>query len=753
MLKYGIGNILNGRVGLALSVSLLALTPALALAQQTAEAQDSAAPATATQLDPIVLTALPEGEPPATGTIGLPTAPYAGGQVAVQARIGALGNADVARAPFRVTGYTSKLIRDQQARTVADVTLNEPSVRQDAPSFSERDAFFIRGFSVTNLDTLYDGLPYIANPRRSPLEGIEQVDILMGPTALAIGGVGRVGGTINLIPKRAGDEPLTRLTTSVMSDSQVWTHLDVARRFGPRNEWGVRANASYRNGDTALDHNSAEVGVATLGLDYRGDNLRASLDLNHSTQNIDAPTSLFNAAAPGIDFPSAPSGSVNTSNPFEYHDSSHNMVAGRVEYDIQPNTTIYAAAGASRYREDFLTSNYTIINNNGDATNEFGFNPQEIKGFSGEFGLRTEFVTGEIKHRLTLSAAASVNENNRGEFNPRTLNFPSYQTNIYNPVYLPNGSVDTTGLPRANNLIPFADVRTTSIAVSDTLSFHEDRVQLTFGGRYQKVRTRGFNTRPGIPGAPVGEQNYFYEDSAFTPAIAASVQVTDGLSLYANYVEALTEGPMAPGSAVNSGELFPAVVNRQREIGLKYNLGTVALGATLFEIRQPNGLTDPATNVFSVSGRQVNRGLELSVAGEPLDGMRLLGGVTFMDAKLDKTQDGAFDGNRVTGVPKTAISLYGEYDAPWIAQDFTLTGRLVYSGSTYYDRANTQKVSDWTRLDLGARYSMARANGAPIEFRANIENVLDENYWASSARGFLSTGAPRSYAVSASIQF
>lgn len=749
----GIGHIFYGRIGLALGVSLLALSPVLAQAQQAAGAQDPAVPAGVTRLEPIVLTASPEGEPPATGTIGLPPAPYAGGQVAVQARIGALGNQDVARAPFRATGYTSTLIRDQQARSLADVTRNEPSVRQDAPTFSERDSFFIRGFSVTNLDTLYDGLPYIANPRRSALEGIEQVDVLMGPTALAIGGVGRVGGTINLIPKRAGDEPLNRLTTSFLSDSQLWTHLDLARRFGPRNEWGVRANASYRKGDSALDHNSTEVGVATLGLDYRGDNLRASLDLNHSTQNLDAPTSLFNAAAPGIDFPSAPSGSINTSNPFEYHDSTHNMVAGRVEYDIQPNTTIYAAAGASRYREDFLTSNYTITNSNGDATNEFGFNPQQIQGFSGEVGLRTEFSTGQINHRLTLSAAASLNENNRGEFNPRTLNFPSHPTNIYDPVYLPDGSVDTSGLPRANDLIPFADVRTTSIAISDTLSFQDDRVQLTFGGRYQKVRTRGFNTRPGIPGAPVGEQNYYAEDSAFTPAIAASVQVSDGLSLYANYVEALTEGPMAPASAVNGGELFPAVVNRQREVGLKYDLGTVALGATLFEIRQPNGLTDPATNVFSVSGLQVNRGLELSVAGAPQDGLRLLGGVTFMDAKVQKTQDGAFDGNRVTGVPKTAISLYGEYDAPWIAPDLTLTGRLVHSGSTYYDRANTQKVSDWTRLDLGARYSLARANGAPIEFRANIENVLDENYWASSARGFLSTGAPRTYAVSASFQF
>lgn len=723
---------------LFLGVSIIAALPALGQAQQAR--------------DPILLDEITLNAARATGTIGQPGAPYAGGQVATGTRIGALGQRDPRRAPFRVTGYTESLIRDQQARSLGDVTLNEPSVRQDAPTFSERDSYFIRGFSVTNLDTLFDGLPYLANPRRSSLDGIAQVEVLMGPTALANGGVGRIGGTINLIPKRAEDAPLTRLTATALSDSQLWTQLDVGRRFGPGKEWGVRANASWRAGDTALDNNTTEIGVGTLGLDYRGDRLRATLDVTHNNQNLDAPTSLFNAAVPGIEIPDAPDGSINTGNPFEYHDSSHSMVAGRVEYDIRPDTTIYGAAGISRYREDFLTSNYEIQNEAGDALNYLGYNPQEIRGLSGEIGLRTQFQTGGIGHQLSISAAASLNESNRGEFNPRLLPFPVNPTNIYDPDFLPGGSVDVSGLPRADGLIPFADLRTTSIAISDTMSLAQDRVQLTFGGRYQKMRTRRFNTLPGNPEFPVGEQNFFAEDEAFTPAVAASVQLTDQLSVYGNYVEALTEGPVAPTVAVNAGEIFPAVVNRQREIGLKYDTGRVALGATLFEIRARNGITDPATGIFGVDGEQRNRGLELSVAGTPMDGLRLLGGVTFMDAELTRTQDGAFDGNDVPGVPGEAVSLYAEYDLPSV-QNLTLTGRLIYNGATWYDQANSQEVDGWTRIDLGARYGMTLSNGTPLELRAGIENLLDENYWASSARGFLSAGAPRTYAVSASVAF
>ncbi|KSV62133.1 hypothetical protein N183_10020 [Sinorhizobium sp. Sb3] len=53
-----------------------------------------------------------------------------------------------------------------------------------------------------------------------------------------------------------------------------------------------------------------------------------------------------------------------------------------------------------------------------------------------------------------------------------------------------------------------------------------------------------------------------------------------------------------------------------------------------------------------MSGLQVNRGLELSALGEPMDGLRLLGGITFMDVELAKTQGGLHDGKSVTGVPK-----------------------------------------------------------------------------------------------------
>lgn len=689
------------------------------------------------------------GLPPASGTVGQPPVPYSGGQVGSGTRVGLLGNRSVLTTPFNVTGYTEKLISDQQARSVGDVVLNNPSVRSDAPPYSERDSYFIRGFSVTNLDTAFDGLFYIANPRRHFVEGIERVEVLLGPTALLSGGTGRVGGTINLIPKRAFDEPLARLTTTYISTSQIWTHADLGRRFGEGKEWGVRFNGAYRNGGTPLDKNEIEVGVATLGLDYRGERLRASLDLMHSTQNVTAPTSLFNAVAPNIPVPRAPNNRRNSANPFEYNDSRYDMAAGRVEYDVLPNTTVYAAGGVSRYNEDFLTSTYQVTSPTGLATNTLAIQPLQLEGFSGEVGLRTSFHTGFLHHQVNVAAVEALNKNYSRGFVPFAL--PRYTIDIYNPVDLPSGSVSTLGFPRSDQQPLFTQLSARSVALADTLSFGgDDRFLLTLGGRYQEIDQQSYFTRPG---PTQGQLATNYQEGRFSPAITLVIRPFENLSFYGNYIEALDVGPTAPGIGVsNPNAIFPPVVTRQKEIGAKYDFGPVAVSTSLFEIEQPNGINDGGT--FAVNGLARNRGIEFNVFGEPIPGVRLLGGLTLIDAQLVRTANGTFDGRAAPGVPDTAFNLYGEVDLPpWLAPGVTLTGRAIYTSSMFYNQANTQSVPDWTRFDAGLRYTFAGVNGKPVVLRANVENLLDDSYWASAARGFLAVGAPRTFILSASVDF
>lgn len=85
---------------------------------------------------------------PAQSELGNLPKEYAGGQAARGARLGMLGNRDFLDTPFNVTSYTSKLIENQQARTLSDVLENDPSVRFTVSSGQVRENFRMRGFSV-----------------------------------------------------------------------------------------------------------------------------------------------------------------------------------------------------------------------------------------------------------------------------------------------------------------------------------------------------------------------------------------------------------------------------------------------------------------------------------------------------------------------------------------------------------------------------------------------------------------------------
>src|SRR3546814_12741292 len=89
---------------------------------------------------------------------------------------------------------------------------------------------------------------------RAPVETLERVEIIKGPSAALFGMTpgGSVGGVVNLVPKRATDEPVTRLTGSVSSDSVFGVHADIGRRFGPDNAFGIPVNPLTPNRHTPI---------------------------------------------------------------------------------------------------------------------------------------------------------------------------------------------------------------------------------------------------------------------------------------------------------------------------------------------------------------------------------------------------------------------------------------------------------------------------------------------------------------------
>lgn len=263
---------------------------------------------------------------------------------------------------------------------------------------------------------------------------------------------------------------------------------------------------------------------------------------------------------------------------------------------------------------------------------------------------------------------------------------------------------------------------------------------LTLGARDQKLYSGVFSS---------GIKTNAYDESKVTPLGALLVKVGN-YSFYANYSEGLAQGATAPTGTVNQGEFLSPSVTEQYEGGIKYDGGNYGLTAAVFEIKQPNTFTN-TSNVFVADGEQRNRGVELSIFGEPMRGMRLLGGLTYIQAKQTRTQNGVNDGNDAVGIPRFNVVLNGEYDIQALP-GLTLTSRITAFSEAQADVGNTQSIPGWGRLDIGGRY-VTEVSGKALTFHVNLINVADKSYWNSVSRGFITSGAPRTLLVSTSIDF
>ena len=75
------------------------------------------------------------------------------GQVANGGRMGMLGQQNAMDVPFNIISYTSKLVEDQQAKTIADVVANDAGVQFVQGYGNSAETFRIRGLKFDGDDT------------------------------------------------------------------------------------------------------------------------------------------------------------------------------------------------------------------------------------------------------------------------------------------------------------------------------------------------------------------------------------------------------------------------------------------------------------------------------------------------------------------------------------------------------------------------------------------------------------------------
>jgi iron complex outermembrane receptor protein len=691
-----------------------------------------------------------------TNSNTLPEA-FAGGQVARGGQMGVLGNQDSMNVPFVMTSYTSKLIEDQQAEDVGDVLANDPSVRQSYGFGNQSQVFVIRGLPLSGDDISYNGLYGVLPRQILSTDAVERVEVFKGPNAFINGvsptGTG-LGGSVNLQPKRAGDVPTRRYTQDISTDGRIGEHLDLGQRFGEGNRFGARVNLSQREGETAVHDEDQRSKLFVAGLDYRGDNFRVSTDFGYQKQRVNHlrnTVQLGNATS----IPTAPDADHNYGQDWTYTETEDTFGMMRGDYDLNENWTAYLAGGAKHTRETGVYGTPALVGNNGTATISGSEIPHNEDNTSFAAGLNGRFQTGPISHQVAIGATTiwTEQENAYTFYRPTPGN-----TNIYNgnklpkPTdgYLTGGDMGDPGVT--------GKTRNRSVAISDTFGLFDDTLLLTYGVRRQQLRVENYlydgSTFNGVANpANDGSRSSIYDEAITTPVYGIVYKPVDIVSIYANRIEGLAKGPVAAGTGItNLGEAFPPGRTKQLEAGIKLDMQSFGANLAVFRIERPtDGFVDATQNLYVRDGKQVNKGVELSIFGEPIEGLRLMAGGTRMTSDLKDTAGGLNDGNHAIGVPTFQLNASADWDIPGL-EGAALNARMLRTGGQYADQANNLSLPTWNRFDAGARYKI-KMQDKDLTLRVNVENITDKNYWASANGGYLTQGDPRLVKFSGTIDF
>ena len=666
------------------------------------------------------------------------------GKLKRKATLNILGEKDVLDTPFTIRNYGQQAIEDAHAHSIMDVLKIDPSIRTTTNVGHLNENFNIRGFNVNWEDYNLNGAYGMAPTGRVSTDILSSVTVLKGPNALVAGMApgGSVGGVIIANTKRA-DKELSRVTANFEEGGYYKSGFDVSRRFGQEQEFGARVSANYGQGEHIIDGMDDKNVSAVVGLDWTTDKAKVNFDayLTDDKRQDGSPAMVsFAQLGKVLD---APDGRSNFF-PNIHGKQSAQYVGLSGEYKLLDNLKVIAGVGTAeqKYQGHLFGTRMIVTNDAGDANSQYYHVNLKQNNTSANLGLEGAFYTGAVEHKVGLRADFLNVETRKhqGQGSPAV----PFQTNLYNPSH---GGAMPAEVPA---MYKQADNDFLSYSLTDQISMLDDKLQLILGARFQDMDIKNPLTGVG------------YSEDKVSPSLGIVVKpFGEDLSFYTSYVEGLSQGSTVnnPNDA-NDGKTFAPFQTKQYEVGAKYQHGSWLHTLAAYQIEKPNTITEFYPNtvnrisqITTDGGETTSKGVEYGFSGNVTDDVILWGNLAYIDVEYTKGMSGKVNlsGNTVEGQPEFTAGLGIEYKLP--VDGFSVNARGTYVDSQYLNNTNTLELPDYALLDLGAKYTV-NLGGVDTTFRANIDNITDEKYWAGVFNsGFTTLGAGRTYKLGVSFDF
>jgi catecholate siderophore receptor len=638
--------------------------------------------------------------------------------------------------PQSVSVISRDLIADQAMRSMADVVSYVPGVGM-AQGEGHRDAPIFRGNTSTS-DFLVDGLRDDTQYFRD-LYNVERIEVLKGPNGM-IFGRGGVGGVINRVTRQAGWMPTREV--SLQGGSFGFRRLTADLGGAMSGSVAARLTGMYENSDSYRD----SVGLERFGVNPTvafaltpRTTLSAGYELFHDERTTDRGIPSFEGrpldvgrgtffGRPDLD-PATITVNAATST-FDHRISERATLTNRIryaDYDKFYENLVPGAVNAAR-----TTVALTGYNSRTDRQNLFN-----------QTDLNVTQRTGGIEHRLVagVELGRQVTDNLR-----RTAYFDSVSpttTSIAVPLSAPTTTQSIAFRAAATDADNHGVATVAAMYAQDQIVF-SPRVEAIVGVRYDRFDVDLRNNRTG--------DELSSEDNLLSPRVALVVKPVPAVSLYGSYSRSYLPraGEQLASLSATNRALDPETF-RNTEVGAKWELTRMlSLTAALYRLDRGNVVApDPSNPTLSLLvDAERTTGLEVEIAGNPMDRWSLHGGYAYQDSEVRHTLSATIvKGARLGQVPRHTFSLWNRYE---VSRLLGIGLGIVSRGDSFVAADNTVILPGAARVDAAGFFTLAPR----VRAQVNVENLLDTRYhWTAHNNNNILPGSPRAVRVTLTTSF
>ena len=672
-----------------------------------------------------------------------------GGNVRTTAKLGVLGDKSVMDIPYSEMSMTAKAVETygDPSQPLANVLMNNPSIRTSTTSPMYTD-FSMRGINMNGNHMMLNGVPSLFYQFTTPPSHIiDRIDITSGPNAGVNGvnmsnngtnsGATPAPGTINIVTKRATDTPVNRYTQTFSGRGNAGEFIDVGRRFGEKNEWGIRVNAEYMEGGLALPGAEKNEKNIFINMDHRGDNSTTNLLAGYFDLRVNGGQRWFSLpnSYSSIVLPDAP----DSKNNYDFNGTTkyvHGYLATlNHEHKLNDTWSYFANMGYSRRsgNKDNQGASIKFDEHGNFVGNQFNQQNEEGKNAYVQLGLKGNLETGAVKHDLVLSVDRSWARywNKSKSYKP---NGQDILGNLYDGIIFP----DIFVLQNFGDGTPQWEETNIGLTIADTISYGKASLLLAASRKHEN-----FESFTGKS----------FKNDNILPTYGLTYKPVENMAVYYGHTESFSRGLVVSGNDyTNNGETMDPVKSKQNEFGVKYQNAGVMTTLSYFDIDEANRYdinADGGMKTKVDDGKNRYKGVELTVNGKLADKWTVTGGLIYLDAEREKTKNGTKDGCFVNGVSEWSGVLGLEYKPE---ESWGIVGRAVWNDKAYIDSGSNSgktEIPSYITFDLGVNYK-TKINTVPVKLSAMCYNVADKDYWMG--RGSSTTiglSMPRTFMLSA----